>query len=189
MKHGSPSRRVCRVHLATKIRGGTYTADTGTNTTLLIADLSGPGDYRFRFFKIAKKQWEHHKEAALSYADIMASIDQYYDENIAHRDQTDKLVEASMSSLDRSSTTINDPVTNQKLNEATETFARISSKLTEVLSLVYVFDFSVLLSTMKDLQAHALKQEESSAAWTKSSTNMAWNLGFKKTALHLSDCS
>nr|GEV18470.1 hypothetical protein [Tanacetum cinerariifolium] len=30
--------------------------------------------------------------------------------------------------------------------------------------------------TMKDLQAHALKQEEESAAWIKSSTNMAWNL-------------
>ncbi|GKD28094.1 hypothetical protein Tco_1234308 [Tanacetum coccineum] len=37
-----------------------------------------------------------------------ASVDQYYDENIAHRDQTDKLLEASMSSLDRSSTTISD---------------------------------------------------------------------------------
>ncbi|GJY60714.1 hypothetical protein Tco_0461371 [Tanacetum coccineum] len=79
-----------------------------------------------------------------------ASVGQYYDENIAHRDQTDKLVEASMSSLDRSSTTIgdfykglnvitqllkdisnavkDDPATNQKINEATETFTRISSK-------------------------------------------------------------
>ncbi|GJY75520.1 hypothetical protein Tco_0480636 [Tanacetum coccineum] len=37
-----------------------------------------------------------------------ASIDQYYDENIAHRDQTDKLMEAFMSYLDRSSTTISD---------------------------------------------------------------------------------
>ncbi|GKC93928.1 hypothetical protein Tco_1159370 [Tanacetum coccineum] len=151
------------------------------------------------FNRIIEKQWEQHEEAAVSYADLKASIDQYYDENIAHKDQTDKLVEASMSSLDRSSTTINDlykgldvitqllkdiinvvkddPATNQKLNEATETFARISSKLTEVLPLVKGFDFSALLSTMKDLQAHALKQEESSVAWTKSSTNMAWNRG------------
>ncbi|GKD50651.1 hypothetical protein Tco_1279627 [Tanacetum coccineum] len=82
-----------------------------------------------------------------------ASVGQYYDENIAHRDQTDKLVEASMSSLDRSSTTISDfykglnvitqllkdisnavkddPATNQKINEATETFTRISSNVTE----------------------------------------------------------
>ncbi|GKB79063.1 hypothetical protein Tco_0945958, partial [Tanacetum coccineum] len=46
--------------------------------------------------------------AAASYAGLKASIDQYYDENIAHRDQTDKLVESSTSSLDRSSTTISD---------------------------------------------------------------------------------
>ncbi|GJS43227.1 hypothetical protein Tco_0568270 [Tanacetum coccineum] len=99
---------------------------------------------RVLFSRITGKQWEHHEEVAASYADLKASIDQYYDENIAHRDQTDKLVEASMSSLDRSITTIsdlykgldviaqlfkdinnaikNDPVANQKINEATETF-------------------------------------------------------------------
>ncbi|GKA70164.1 hypothetical protein Tco_0776228 [Tanacetum coccineum] len=98
-----------------------------------------------------------------------------------------------MSSLDRSNTTINDlykgldvitqllkdihnaikddPTTNQKLNEATETFARIFSNITKVLSLVKGFDFSALLSTMKDLQAYALKQEEASAAWTKQDTS------------------
>ncbi|GJW74944.1 hypothetical protein Tco_0134314 [Tanacetum coccineum] len=108
---------------------------------------------RVLFNRIAKKQWEHHEEAVVSYADIKASIDQYYDENIAHRDQTDKLVEASMSSLDRSNTTISDlykgmdvitkllkdinnvvkddPAANQKINEATDTFARISSNVTK----------------------------------------------------------
>ncbi|GKC41769.1 hypothetical protein Tco_1059491 [Tanacetum coccineum] len=109
--------------------------------------------------------------------------------------RTDKLVEASMSSLDRSSTTIsdlykglnvitqllkdisnavkNDPATNQKINEATKTFARISSNVTEVLSLVMGFDFSALLSTVKSIQDHAFNQEEASAAWMKTSTNMA----------------
>ncbi|GJY79001.1 hypothetical protein Tco_0484802 [Tanacetum coccineum] len=155
------------------------------------------------FNRITEKQLEQHEEATVSYAGLKGSIDQYYDENIAHRDQTDKLVEASMSSLDRSNTTISDlykgldfitqllkdinntvkhdPATNQKLNEATKTFARISSKLTEVLSIVKGFDFSALLSTMKDLQAHALKQEDSTTSWTKSSTNMAWNLGSRMT--------
>ncbi|GKB70946.1 hypothetical protein Tco_0932358 [Tanacetum coccineum] len=74
---------------------------------------------------------EHHEEATVSYADLKASTDQYYDKNITHRDQTDKLVEASMSSLDKSSTTINDPAANKKINEVTETFARISSNITE----------------------------------------------------------
>ncbi|GJV22783.1 hypothetical protein Tco_1375478 [Tanacetum coccineum] len=103
-----------------------------------------------------------------------ASIDQYYDENIAHRDQTNKLVKASMSFLDRSSTTISDlykglnvitellknintaikddPATNQKINEATETFAKISSNITEM----------------------------------KSSTNMDWNLGSRIFGVELS---
>nr|GEV95790.1 copia protein [Tanacetum cinerariifolium] len=124
--------------------------------------------------------------AAVSYADLKASVDQYYDENIAHRDQTDKLVKAFMSSLDRSSATISDlykgqnvitqllkeisnvvkdgPATNQKINEATKTFARISSNITEVLSLVKGFDFSALLSIVKSIQVHAIKKEEATTA-------------------------
>ncbi|GJX23454.1 hypothetical protein Tco_0227899 [Tanacetum coccineum] len=108
---------------------------------------------RVLFSRITEKQWEHHEEEDVSYANLKASIDQYYDENIAHRDQTDKLMEASMSSIDRSNTTISDLykglyvithflkyinnavkddlAANQKINEATETFARISSNITE----------------------------------------------------------
>ncbi|GKB41652.1 hypothetical protein Tco_0886594 [Tanacetum coccineum] len=126
---------------------------------------------------------EQHEEAAVSYADLKASIDQYYDENIAHRDQTDKLIEASMSSLDRSSTTISDlykdlnvitqflknisnavkddPATNQNINEATDTFTKISSNITEILS-VKDFDFSALLMTGVELSQSALKREISS---------------------------
>ncbi|GJQ92239.1 hypothetical protein Tco_0003378 [Tanacetum coccineum] len=88
------------------------------------------------FTRITEKQWEQHKEAAVSYADLKASIEEYYEENIAHRDQTDQLVAA--------------------------------------------------FSTMQDLQAYALKQEEASDAWTKSSTNMAWNLGSRMTAVEIS---
>ncbi|GKA24674.1 hypothetical protein Tco_0710707 [Tanacetum coccineum] len=117
-------------------------------------------------------------------------------------------MEASMSSLDRSNTTISDlykgmnvitqllkdisnavkdnPATNQKLNEATETFARISSNVTEVLSLVKGFDFFTLLSAVKSLRDHVVKQEEASTAWMKSSTNMAWNLGSRISGVELS---
>ncbi|GJX57032.1 retrovirus-related pol polyprotein from transposon TNT 1-94, partial [Tanacetum coccineum] len=88
-----------------------------------------------------------------------ASIDQYYDENITHRDQNNKLVEASLSSIDSSSTTISDlykgldvitqllkdinnvikddPAANQKINEATETFTGIYSNITEDLNEPY----------------------------------------------------
>ncbi|GJV55941.1 hypothetical protein Tco_1456946 [Tanacetum coccineum] len=62
---------------------------------------------RVLFSRITETQWEQHTKATVSYADLKASIDDYYEDNIAHRDQTDKLVEATMSSLDKSSTTIN----------------------------------------------------------------------------------
>ncbi|GKA74169.1 hypothetical protein Tco_0780471 [Tanacetum coccineum] len=144
---------------------------------------------------LTERQLEKHEEAAVNYANLKASIDEYYDENIAHRYQTDKLVEASMSSLDKSSTTISDlykglntitellkeinnavkddHVMNKKISEATESFTKISTNITEVLSLVKGFNFFDLQSSMNALQAHALKQDEELAAWAKSSTNMA----------------
>nr|GEW32274.1 hypothetical protein [Tanacetum cinerariifolium] len=102
------------------------------------------------------------------------------------RDQTDKLVEATISTLNRSSTTIqdlykglnvttqlfkdinaaikDDPATNKKINEAIETFANI---------------LPIPLRIM-------LSKEETSAAWAKSSTNMAWNLGSRMVVIEIS---
>ncbi|GKF67650.1 hypothetical protein Tco_0197329, partial [Tanacetum coccineum] len=136
------------------------------------------------FDKITEDNRKIHEEVAINYANLKASIDECYDENIAHRDQTDKLVEASMSSLDKSSTTISDlykglnvltellkeinkvvkddPVIHKKISEATESFTKISTNITK---------------------AHALKQDEELAAWAKSSTNMAWNLGSRISGL------
>nr|GEV16903.1 hypothetical protein [Tanacetum cinerariifolium] len=135
----------------------------------------------------------------------------HYDENVAHIDQTDKLVESTMSTIDKSSTVIKDlyqglnvitkllkninnavkdgPATNKKIDEAIKTFVKISTNTTEVISLVKYFDFSTLHSIVKDLHAHALKQEEASAAWANSSTNMAWNLGSRMTVVEISYAS
>ncbi|GJT11246.1 hypothetical protein Tco_0858288 [Tanacetum coccineum] len=121
------------------------------------------------FTKITKDNWEKHEEAT-----------------------TEKLVEASMSSLDKSSNTISDlykglniitellkeiknavkddSVINKKISEATESFNKFSTNITD------------LQSSVNTLQAHALKQDEELAAWSKSSTNMAWNLGSRLTA-------
>ncbi|GJU57951.1 hypothetical protein Tco_1235717 [Tanacetum coccineum] len=104
------------------------------------------------FTRIFKDNWEKHEEAVVNYADLKASIIDYYDENIAHRDHTDKLVEASMSSLDKSSNTISDLY--KGLNIITELLKEIKNAI-------------------KDDSAHALKQDEELAAWAKSSTNMA----------------
>nr|GFA60823.1 hypothetical protein [Tanacetum cinerariifolium] len=121
---------------------------------------------------------------------------------------TDKLVEASMSSLDKSSTTISDlykgldvitqllkntnhavkddPATNNKINDAIKTFAKIFTQTTKILSLVKTFDFSTLQSTLIDLQDQALKQVEAPAAWKKSSTNMSWSLDSRMTVVKIS---
>nr|GEX02633.1 hypothetical protein [Tanacetum cinerariifolium] len=93
-------------------------------------------------------------------------------------------ITSSICSLDKSSSSINDlykglnvitkllkdinndvkddPATNKKIDEAIKTFAKISAQTTEILSL------------------------EASAAWTKSSTNLAWNLGSRMTAVEIS---
>ncbi|GJZ19002.1 hypothetical protein Tco_0555592 [Tanacetum coccineum] len=38
------------------------------------------------FTRISKDNWENHEEATVNYVDLKAPIDDYYDENIAHRD-------------------------------------------------------------------------------------------------------
>ncbi|GJZ33394.1 hypothetical protein Tco_0578830 [Tanacetum coccineum] len=87
-----------------------------------------------------------------------------------------------MSSLDKTNTTISDlykghnivtkllkeinntvkddPLINKKINEATESFTKISTNIAEVLSLVKGFNFVDLQSSVNALQAHALKQDE-----------------------------
>nr|GEY54578.1 hypothetical protein [Tanacetum cinerariifolium] len=128
-----------------------------------------------------KPSHEHHEEAAISYADLKASIEEYYDENVAQRDQTDKLVESTMSTINKSSTAIKD------LYQGLDVINKLLKDInTADLSLVNDFDFSTLQSTLKDLQAYAFKQKEVSAAWTKSSTNMDWNLGSRMTAIEIS---
>ncbi|GKF20501.1 hypothetical protein Tco_0069139, partial [Tanacetum coccineum] len=163
-----------------------------------VTDPSGTDERAFLLFDDEAQESKKDilgAEAMVNYDDLKASIDEYYDENIAHRDQTDKLVEASTSSLDKSSNTISDlykgfniitkllkeiknvvkddPVINKKISEATESFTKISTNISEVLSLVKGFNFSDLQSFVNALQAHALKQDEELAAWAKSSTNMA----------------
>nr|GEZ21312.1 hypothetical protein [Tanacetum cinerariifolium] len=55
-----------------------------------------------------------------------------------------------------------DPTTNKKIEEASKTLVKISTQTTEILSSVRSFDFSTLLSTVKNIQDHAFKQEEAS---------------------------
>ncbi|GJT82389.1 hypothetical protein Tco_1056731 [Tanacetum coccineum] len=56
------------------------------------------------FNRLTEEQWEKHKEVAVSYADLRASIEGCNEENVDHKEQTDKLVQATMDHLDKHST-------------------------------------------------------------------------------------
>ncbi|GJR39798.1 hypothetical protein Tco_1215482 [Tanacetum coccineum] len=60
-------------------------------------------------------------------ADLKASIDGYYDENITHKDQTDKLLLKEINNAVK-----DDPAMNKKISEATESFSMISTNITEL---------------------------------------------------------
>ncbi|GJV59731.1 hypothetical protein Tco_1465831 [Tanacetum coccineum] len=117
---------------------------------------------RVLFKKITKEQWAQHEEVVVSYADLRASIEGYYEENVDHIEQTDKVIDAAMNSLDKNSIARSDLL--NALNGVTETLKAIQDVVKEDL-------------------ATALSEEKHLAEWDKSSTFMAWNLGLRMTAI------
>ncbi|GKD56304.1 hypothetical protein Tco_1289691, partial [Tanacetum coccineum] len=53
------------------------------------------------FNRLTEEQWAQHEEAVVSYADLKAAIEGYYEENIDRREQTNKVIDAAMNSLDK----------------------------------------------------------------------------------------
>ncbi|GJU07799.1 hypothetical protein Tco_1124229 [Tanacetum coccineum] len=130
--------------------------------------------YRVLYNRITKDQWEKHEEAVVSYADLRASIEGYYEENVDHRIQTEKLVQATMNSLNKNSTkranllkALNvvaeilkvvqkvvkeDHALNKKVLEATEAYTANSNNIIKLLSLAKTFDFFGLKSFVKTVK-------------------------------------
>ncbi|GKE82767.1 hypothetical protein Tco_1552767, partial [Tanacetum coccineum] len=130
------------------------------------------------------------KKSCFSYADLRASIEGHYKENVDHMEQTDKVIDAAINSLDKNSivrgdllNALNrvtntlkvihnavkeDPVLNKKVIEATKAYIKNSTHLTELLTLIKNFDFQGLKSSVESLQPHTLQQEEHLASWAKS---------------------
>nr|GEY30827.1 hypothetical protein [Tanacetum cinerariifolium] len=121
---------------------------------------------RVLFERITEDQWENHEESSSTINDLYKGLEVITQ---LFKDITNSVKD--------------DPTTTKKIEEASETLAKISTQTTEILSSVRSFDFSTLQSNVKNIQDHAFKQEEASAAWMKSSTNMAWNLGFRISGL------
>nr|GEV76532.1 hypothetical protein [Tanacetum cinerariifolium] len=134
-------------------------------------------------------------------------IEGYYEENVNHMEQTNKVIDAAMNSLDKNSiargdllNALNgvtetlkniqdavkeDHILNKKVIEATKAYAKNSTHLTELLTLIKNFDFQGLKSSVESLQATALKQEAHLASWAKSSTSIAWNPGPRMTGVEI----
>ncbi|GJZ83697.1 hypothetical protein Tco_0648870 [Tanacetum coccineum] len=53
------------------------------------------------YAQVIEDNWTKHEEDSASYADLKASIEEYYKENVDHKAQTDKLVYEIMSNLDK----------------------------------------------------------------------------------------
>ncbi|GJX95048.1 hypothetical protein Tco_0349634 [Tanacetum coccineum] len=66
-----------------------------------------------------------------------------------------------------------DSALNKKVHETIEAYTKNSSSLTELFSLVKGFNFPSFKTTLEDLQATTLRQDEMLASWAKSSTSMA----------------
>ncbi|GJU61452.1 hypothetical protein Tco_1243287 [Tanacetum coccineum] len=131
--------------------------------------------FRVLFHRINEEQLAHHEDAVVSYADLRASIKGYYEENIDHREHSDKRDAVK-----------DDLALNKKVIEATEAYTKNSSTLTELLSLVKNFDFQGLNFSVESLQTAALRQDEHLASWAKSSNSLAWNLGLRMTIVESS---
>ncbi|GJT45109.1 hypothetical protein Tco_0953824 [Tanacetum coccineum] len=69
--------------------------------------------------QVSRGETKEHEEAAISYANLGASIEGYYEENADHKEHTDKLVQATMDSLDKTATDRTNLL--KDLNEVTET--------------------------------------------------------------------
>ncbi|GKD74855.1 hypothetical protein Tco_1333137 [Tanacetum coccineum] len=101
-----------------------------------------------------RQLWENHEKATVSYADLKASIEGYYEENVDHKDQTDKL----------------------KVLEATEACTANSNNISELQSLAKNFDLSGLKSLVETRKAALNAQNNYLVTCDKSSTSMAWNV-------------
>ncbi|GJR08044.1 hypothetical protein Tco_0790696 [Tanacetum coccineum] len=114
--------------------------------------------FKVLFHRINEEQCVQHEEAVVSYANLRATIEGYYEENVDHRKQTDKLVQATMDSFDKTATdrvnllnalngvtdtlkavqdaVKDDPTLNKKVIEATKANIKNSFALTGLLSLI-----------------------------------------------------
>nr|GEZ04404.1 hypothetical protein [Tanacetum cinerariifolium] len=102
---------------------------------------------RVIFKIITKEQWAHHEEVVVSYVDLKACIEGYYEENVDHMDQTDKVIDATMNSLDKNSIAMGDLL--NAFNGVTKTLKAIQDAIKEELILKKKADIKSDISSIR----------------------------------------
>ncbi|GJX35058.1 hypothetical protein Tco_0246615 [Tanacetum coccineum] len=138
---------------------------------------------RVPFKRITKEQWAQHTEAAVSYADLRASIKGYYEENVDHKEQTKKVIDATMNSLNKNSIAMGDLL--NALNGVTKTLKAIQDAVKED----PVLNKKGLKSLVESLHATTISQDKHLAKWAKSSTSLAWSIGLRMTGIENSQAT
>ncbi|GJY06834.1 hypothetical protein Tco_0373888 [Tanacetum coccineum] len=90
------------------------------------------------YIPITERQLKH-EEAAISYADLRATIEGYHEEIIDHRDQTNKLVKETMNNLDKISK--EEPEFNQILLKAAKGYIQNFSRITNIADSLKAINF------------------------------------------------
>ncbi|GJS68396.1 retrovirus-related pol polyprotein from transposon TNT 1-94 [Tanacetum coccineum] len=72
--------------------------DASDSESYSCSDTFNPYD---NYMPITERKLEKHEEAVVSYDDIRASIEDYYEKNVDHKAQTNKLVQETMTNLDK----------------------------------------------------------------------------------------
>ncbi|GJT48487.1 hypothetical protein Tco_0974644 [Tanacetum coccineum] len=136
--------------------------------------------------RLTEDQWEKHEEAAASYVDLKSEIEGFHDTAYKYGKDVEKILGSLKFIQDAVK---EDPILNKKVIKATEVCIKNSTNLTELLTLIKSFEFQGLKSSVKSLQASALRQDKHLAAWAKSSTSMAWSLGPRLTNIELTQAA
>nr|GEX24202.1 retrovirus-related Pol polyprotein from transposon TNT 1-94 [Tanacetum cinerariifolium] len=80
-----------------------------------------------QYTRLRYQSLTENKEAVISYADLMASIEGYYKEIVDHKEQIDKVIDAAINSLDKNSIAKGDIL--NALNRITETLKTIQDAI------------------------------------------------------------
>ncbi|GJU75401.1 hypothetical protein Tco_1272471 [Tanacetum coccineum] len=143
-----------------------------------------------------------HEEVVASYADLRMEIVGFHDATYKENENTNialrnyerilpQFKTQNAEGINRVLTNIRevqdavkeDPTLNKKVLDATKSYTKNSSNLSELLTVVKDFDFLGFKTIIESLQAAITAQNDHLAKWAESSASMAWSVGPRMTRI------